>query len=235
VPIWRYLRQTVSTNNAALVAPGGTKPTSVLSLTGIDGKVEVFAHISEAVDQYLLEDNAELGRFLTGQLQFGLARAVEAQVLNGTGTGQLLGLRNTVGIQTQASLGAGLMIQTLRAGVTKLEDLGYSADLLVVNSANWQTIEATRQSGGNFDLGGPIDRAAKKAWGVPVVSTPLIPALSALALNLGAVALDTDTRGVKTDWDVATGFAVNTTRVRLEGRFGLSVFAPLGVVAITLS
>ncbi|MFS0912810.1 phage major capsid protein [Microbacterium sp. 179-I 3D2 NHS] len=233
-PTWRYMRQAGQTNNAAIVAPGATKPTSVNAIEEITGSLQVFAHLSEYVDEYLLADNTQLGNYLTGQLLIQLWQKVEEEVLNGPGTtGHLTGILNTSGIQTQAF--ATDKLTTLRTAALKLENLGYSTDAYVVNNADWAAIETARNSSGHFDLEGPIDRATQKIWGTQVVTSNRIAAGTALALDLSAVGLDTDTRGIQIKWDTSTGFDKNEVRARVEGRFGVSVFLPKAIVKATIT
>lgn len=232
-PTWRYMRQTVRTNNAAIVAPGGTKPTSVVTIDDVDGALAVFAHTSEMVDKYLLADNDTLASFLAAQLLYMLQTKIEDEVLNGAGTtGHLTGILHTSGLQTQTFTVD--QITTLRMAALKLENAGYTPDVFIVNSTDWATIETTRAALGTFDLGGPIDRAAQKAWGTQVVTSTRIAAGTALALDLDALGLDTDTRGIEVEWDAITGFGTNQVRARVEGRFGVSVFAPSGIVNIDI-
>lgn len=234
-PTYRYLRQTVRTNNAAIVAPGGTKPTSVYTVDDIDGKLEVFAHLSEPVDKYLLADASELGRFIATEMLYGLNAAVEQEVLNGAGTaGHLTGILATSGIQTQAALTDS--VTTLRAAITKLEVAGYTASVFVLNPTDWEAIETTRNTSGAFDLNGPVDRAAQKVWGVPVVLSSRIAAGTALAFDTSTVQISTDTQGIETKWSDQHGtlFGTNQLIARVEGRFGLDVLIPTGTVKITL-
>lgn len=232
-PVYKYLRQTVRTNNAAIVAAGATKPTSVVSVDPIEGRLQVFAHISEYVDEYLLKDADTLASFLTTQLLYMLREAVEEEILNGDGTtGHLTGILNTSGIQTQAY--ATDAVTTLRLAALKLENLGQVADLFIVNSADWAAIETQRVTSGSFDLGGPIDRTTQKLWGTQVVTSTRIAAGTALALDRSAAGVDTD-GSIETKWDQSSGFDKNQVRARVEGRFGLSVFQPAGIVKATLS
>lgn len=232
-PVYKYLRQTVRENNAAIVAAGATKPTSKVSVEPIEGRLQVFAHISEYVDEYLLKDADTLASFLTTQLLYMLREAVEEEILNGDGTtGHLTGILNTSGIQTQAY--ATDAVTTLRLAALKLENLGQAADLFIVNSADWAAIETQRVTSGSFDLGGPIDRATQKLWGTQVVTSTRIAAGTALALDRSAAGVDTD-GAIETKWDQSSGFDKNQVRARVEGRFGLSVFQPAGIVKATLT
>jgi HK97 family phage major capsid protein len=82
-----YLRQTTRTNNAAVVAAGALKPTSVYSVTRSENSLAVIAHLSEGIPRHWLLDNTALEQFLDNELRYGLAVAVDAKVLsdiNGT-------------------------------------------------------------------------------------------------------------------------------------------------------
>ncbi|WP_454158292.1 phage major capsid protein [Microbacterium lacticum] len=233
-PTWRYLRQTAATNNAAIVAPGDVKPTSVYTVDDVDGALQVFAHLSEYVDEYLLRDNDQLADFLARQLLYGLQQKVEQEVISGAGTaGHLLGILSTSGIQTQAF--ATDKLTTLRTAQLKLENAGYVSDVFIVNIADWAAIETYRNTSGNFDLNGPIDRAAQKIWGTQVVTSGRIPAGTAIAMDLNAAHVDTDTQGIQIKWDTSTGFDKNQVKARVEGRFGVSVTQPFGIVKATIT
>ena len=75
------MRQTVRTNNAAVVAAGALKPTSVYTVTRIENALVVIAHLSEGIPRHWLIDNASLEAFLANELEYGLRTAVEAKVL----------------------------------------------------------------------------------------------------------------------------------------------------------
>jgi hypothetical protein len=233
-PVWKYLRQTNLINNAAIVAPGEVKPTSQIGVETVDGSLQVFAHLSDDVDRFVLLDSPSLASFISGQLLWGIREKLQAEVLDGDGTsGHLLGLANTPGVQHQAP---GLdPIVTLRASVTKLEALGFSASAFLLNDEDWAEIESARTTSGSFDLGPAVDRAARKVWGVQVITTPAIARGTAFALDTSSVGIDADA-GVRVDWDASSGerFERNLLRARVEGRFGLSVYRPAGVVVIDL-
>lgn len=102
-PNFAYLKQTTRTNSAATVADGATRPTSVYGLTRVEDRLRVVAHLSEPVPKYWLDDAAELRVFIEQDLAYGLDLAVEAQLINGPGTGEnARGILQTSGIQTQA-------------------------------------------------------------------------------------------------------------------------------------
>lgn len=233
-PKYNYLRQVTRTNNAAPVADSAAKPTSVIGLEQVDAELHVVAHLSEAIPKYWLEDSAALDRFVADEMLFGLRQALEAQVFTGSGTGtNLNGLLTNSGIQVQAF--ATDLLTTTRRAITKLEAGGHEAGVFVLAPADWEKLELARtQTAGQLELGGPVDRAARKLWSVPVVLSLGVPAAKALLLDLSAVGLSTDNAGIETKWseNVSDDFAKNQLRARVEGRFEVDVYQPLGIVAI---
>lgn len=233
-PVWRYPRQTVRQNNAAIVAPGAEKPRSVVETEMVDGELRVFAHISNPVDEYVLSDSEALGRFLSAEMNYMLLDAIEDEVLNGDGTtGHLAGILNTSGVQLQAFDTDPLT--SLRMAALKAENVGRVADVFVVHPADWATIETARNTSGAFDLGSAVDRAAQKVWGTQVVTSNRLTPGEAVALDLSALGLDTDTTGIQTKWNDAVHFSTNEVLVRVEGRFGVSVFIPNGIVKVAIA
>ena len=119
------------TNNAAVVAEGAVKPTSVYSVVRVEDKLVVVAHLSEGIPRYWLLDNTALETFVDNELQYGLQTAVEAKVL--------ADVNGTSGIQTQAY--ATSVLTTLRKGLTKLETAGYTASAIVLHPTDWEGVE----------------------------------------------------------------------------------------------
>ena len=106
-----YMRQTVRTNNAAVVAEGAVKPTSVYSVNKIPNSLAVVAHLSEAIPRFWLIDQVSLDTFVSSELEYGLRLAVESKVLTDVNA--------TSGIQLQAY--ATTVLTVLRKSITKLE------------------------------------------------------------------------------------------------------------------
>jgi HK97 family phage major capsid protein len=233
---YSYFTQTTRTNNAAPVAPGGTKPTSVYTLDRVEESLTVIAHLSEAIDKYWLQDGPSLAQFVRDELLYGLMFELEDQILNGDGTGiNFTGLANTSGIQTQALVGTDLLATTRRA-LTDLETLGLSPAYFVFSAPDWEAIEmaAAAQFAANPNIN-PVTPMSRRLWGLPVVTTVSQAAETGYLIAADSVALRTDTQGVAIEWDTSIGFTVNTVRARCEGRFGLTVLRPPGVVKIALA
>ena len=227
-PEYSYLAQTTRTNNAAVVAEGAAKPTSVYSVVRVEKSLVVVAHLSEGIPRYWLLDNTALETFVDSELRYGLGVSVEAKVLSD--------VNGTSGIQTQAySTSASA---TLRKGLTNVEvgrlhgQLGGAApDGLGRRRAGaGSTVNAIEH------MSLPITWL-RRLFGVPIVSTVAQAAGVGHVLASDAVVVDTDTQGVGVQWSETSNtddFAKNLIRARCEGRFGTSVLSPLGVVTCDL-
>ncbi|MFM1724039.1 phage major capsid protein [Rhodococcus sp. PAM 2766] len=236
-PVYKIQRQTLRENNAAGVAPGALKPTSLYGLETVDIALKVIAHVSEPVDSYTLADGVNLTRFLESEMTYGLRTEVERQLITGTGAvvdgnDEFTGILNTSGIQAQAFDTD--VLTSARAAMTKLEVAGYVPSLFVLSPDDWQALELTRNTSGQLDLGhAAVDRAARRLWGTPIVVSNAVPANSALLLDTAHTLVDTDGH-VDVKWSEAVGddFARNQVRVRVEGRFNASIHHPLSIVKV---
>lgn len=237
-PYFGYLAQGPRTNNAAPVAAGGLKPTTAMSLSRKQGRLRVIAHLSEAIDRFLLEDFQSLNQFVSDELAVGVRDALINEILTGDGTGEhFTGLANLSGVLSQAfSVDA---ITSVRAGLTQQEALGNTPSAIVMNAASWAAIEVSRTTSDAFIMspaGGPVDATARKLFGVPVVVVPQMTANLAYVITEGALAIKHDGQGIRVDWGVVNdSFAKNEVIGRAEGRFDLAALRPAGVVEVALA
>jgi Phage capsid family len=103
-----------------------------------------------------------------------------------------------------------------------------------LNPSDWEKIETTRNTSGNFDLGSAVDTQARRAWGVPVAVSAATPALTAWLLATDAVNLSTDGE-IRTDWGTpGDTFQRNQLVARNEVRAQTDVLRPFGCVRGTL-
>ena len=228
-PEFAYLRESTRTNNAAVVAPGALKPTSVYSVTRIENSLQVIAHLSEGIPRHWLLDNASLTTFLDSELNYGLQTAVEAKLL--------ADINATSGIQSQVF--ATSVLASLRKAITKAEIAGLTAASYVMHPVDFEGVELALSSVNAVEHQGlPYNPAARTLYGVAITTSNAQTAGVAHLLAAGAVALDVDARGVDVQYSenaTADSFGKNLVFARCEGRYAVSVFSPLGVVKIALS
>ncbi|MCO4276719.1 phage major capsid protein [Pseudarthrobacter sp. HLT3-5] len=229
---YSFLAQVSRTDNAAVVPAGGLKPTTAMGLEKKPGKLSVIATLSEPIDKFVLEDDAALGGWVGMELTQSVAVALETQVLSGDGVGDnLTGLANTSGIQlfTSAAGNTDKLVE-MRKALTKLETVGETPSVFILNPNDWEAIATKRNTSGEFDTGNAIDAEKRTAWGVPVaISTALVPN-SYYVLGENAVAIGRD-GGIRTEWGTPGDmFQRNQVQARTEGRFGLEVTRPKAIV-----
>jgi HK97 family phage major capsid protein len=249
-----YLRETVRTHNAAPVAAGAVKPTSIYTLEEIDAPCETIAHLSEPVKRQWLSDAANLKRYLDTVLKQGEQLALEAQVVNGSGTTpELQGMLTVSG---RIYLPWDLLSDTIdmaRKGITLLElmSLPTAGMVFCVNPTTWEHIElladgyGTAYKMGQTTAGGaPIDRQKRQLWGVPVVPSVAVPEETILLFHKSAVELF-ERDAIVIDWSENTisivdgspvsDFTRNLIRFRCEGRYALCIYKPDGIVEIEVA
>lgn len=234
-PTFSQLVQRTRENNAAPVAEGEVKPTTVLGLEELPLKLEVIAHLSEPVPHYWFKDNVNLELFVQDELVRGLRDALEDQVLTGDGTSpDLHGILTTSGIQAQAFTTD--VAATVRKAITKLEVAGHEDNhLIVLRPEDWEAAETARAKGsGQLEAVATVtDRAVRSLWGVPVVVSNALPIGTGLVLDREAVTIYTD-GVVDVRWsETGDDFERNLVRARVESRYASAVTKPLGVVTVT--
>lgn len=233
-----YLRETTRTNNAAPVAVGALKPTSIFTLTRVEAKLRTVAHLSEPIPESWLSDAPSLKQFVEGELLSGLAQAVAAQFLTGNGVDpNLNGVTLASGVQTQAFVTD--MITSVAFGISKLETLGQTPGFIAMNPSDWVTIMTTRATAnGQFLLspgGAPVDSVRRQLWGVPVALEPTVTAGGAWVFGSESVMLFHDGE-ISVRWNyINDDFAKNQIRGRVEGRFQAGAVRPSGIVNVDLA
>ncbi|QOV99716.1 phage major capsid protein [Rhodococcus pyridinivorans] len=234
-PTFKALVQRERTNNAAPVAEGETKPTSVFGLEEIEVNLEVLAHLSEPTPRYWFEDNAALETFVQDELVRGLRDALEGQVLTGDGTRpNLQGVLTTSGVQVQSFTTD--VARSVRSAITKLETAGHEDNhVIVLRPEDWEAAETARAEGsGQLEaVANVTQRAQRTLWGVPVVVSNALPLGTGLVLDREAVVVYSD-NVVDVRWSetVADDFQKNLVRARVESRYAAVVSKPLGVVRV---
>ncbi|WP_299166988.1 phage major capsid protein [uncultured Arthrobacter sp.] len=231
-----YLRQIVRTNNAAPVADNALKPTSIYTVSEIEDRYRVIAHLSEAIPQRYFHDDRSLGEFLASEMALGLEWEVEAQALSGDGTGEnLTGILSTSGIQIQAY--AADLLTTTRQALTKLQVRGMTPTAWAVNPADAEKFDLLREGTGDgaFLLGGPGSGAASSLWTIPRVPSNAVPVGTAVLADWTQARLQVRqdaTLHVDTSGEL---FKQNQAIFRVEGRFGLAVKRPSAFVSVDLT
>lgn len=237
--IW-YLRQSVATQNAAPVAAGALKPTSVYTVERIEEPIRTIAHVTEALDRALLSDFDALTEFLDNQLRLGVLLAEEAQIINGSGAGvNLRGILNTVGIQTQA-VGADTRADAIFKALTKVRGAFFEPDGIVLHPNDWQDIRLSKTADGDYQTAPVTADPSETLWGKRVVTSPVISEGTGLvgAFGPGCTLWDREEARITfTEQGLNDAgnemFTRNQVRFRAEERVAFGVERPAAFCSVT--
>lgn len=216
---YSFLKQTIRTNNAAVAAIGTQKPTSVFTVASVPGKLDRVAHLSEYIDTYLLADNESLESFLTTEMANGIWAKI-----NALGVAAFTGATGTT---TQAFQGNAM--DSIYLGASKAEDLGFHPDVVLISRADFDAIALAKDTAGNYLYRTPGDSRINGL--APIISTGLA-AKQAIVLDSSKVGISVDKLGVLTKWDAITKLDYNQTRVLVETRAAIDIFAPAAIVKV---
>lgn len=243
---FEYFVQTVRTLAATAVADAATKPTSTLTVAPHTDRCRVIAHLSEPAPVRLWYDHDEFVAWLTSEMVNGVLDGLEAQIINGSGTGEnMVGLLNTPGITAVAF--ATDVVTTLRSALTALQIKGETPNGWALHPTDAQAIDLTRwgTSGGFLSEGyqtglAPGDSDAgssNNVFGPDIrrVVSPTVPQGTAILGDFDKLRvfvrqdahMDVDASGVL--------FTQNQFIARGEGRFGIGVLRPSAFCKIALS
>ncbi|WP_285632497.1 phage major capsid protein [Microbacterium arabinogalactanolyticum] len=215
---YTYVRQSVRTNNAAVVPAGSLKPTSVFTVEEVEGELDVVAHMSEYVGTYLLKDNDALESFLVSELRAGiLAKVAELAVAE---------FASVTGSQTQAFVDNAM--DSIYLAASKAAALGYNPDVVLLPRATFDAIMLAKDADGNYLYRKSEDSRINGLHPVIIEGA----ADQAIVLDSSKVGISVDKQGVETKWDSISRFEYNELRALVEGRFAIDVFAAPAIVVV---
>lgn len=231
-----YFEETTWTNNAGMVAEGGTKPESAWAVTLRTENMRKIAHNIPMTEE-VLDDVAGLEAQVRGRLVFGVQRKEEQQILSGTGVApQLTGILNRAGIQTQAR-GADPFFDAFYKAMTKIRNTAFAEPTAgVLNPTDWQNVVLTRTADGLYILGNPgASEAPMRLWGLDIRVTSEMTAGTALVGAFRPYAQLFRRGGITVTMSTehSTFFVENKVLIQAEERVLLAVYRPVAFCTIT--
>lgn len=145
----QFPQRKTRSNNAAMVAEGGTKPESTFTTEMKEYVVKKIAHFVKAGTE-TLDDVPALRSYIDAQLLEGLLEVEDGQILKGDGTGEnLLGLYTVAQAFNRAKTGDTLLDKLIRAQ-TQLRLVNRNASGYVLNPEDWEEVMLLKGTDGNF-------------------------------------------------------------------------------------
>jgi HK97 family phage major capsid protein len=215
-----------------------TKPESGITFTLASAPVVTLAHFIP-VSRQVLDDAPQLQSYVNSRLTFGLKLEEEDQLLNGSGTsGNLSGLLTSGNFVAYNRAATGdTRLDTIRKAITQAALSEYTADTVVINPADWERMELTKASDGQYIMANPMDLAAPRIWGKRVVATNSIASGTFLvgAMSMGAQIWDRMDAAVQISYEDGDNFKKNMATLLAEERLALTVYRPSAFVKGTFA
>jgi HK97 family phage major capsid protein len=247
--LFGYMRQTVRTNNAAPVARGALKPTSVFTLERVNDQARTIAHLSEPIAKQDLSDASALEQFVDQELRNGVQEALDGQILAGDGTGENFeGILSVAGTLAQAytdnsaTNGVPPLLETTRRAVALLVATSkVPATGWVFHPNDWLLIDLERL--GKVDDRDGSEAARPMLHGVPVTTHTQVPEGTGILGSFATSARIWPREDVEVTWSEAAlgsvagtpGFMSNEVVFRGEIRAGFGITRPSGFVLVDLT
>lgn len=241
----RYLREDTFTNASTALAEEGTFQEMSWDLSEQDTAIKKCGVLGRITDEMLADSDA-IASYFDARIPFAVAQLQDQHLVSGDGTSnKITGILSTSGIQTEAAGASPTQIDAFCKAKTKVGNgVGFfPADAILINPTDWQNIRLTKDSNGQYLLGGPAFgpygvgsyMASGMLWGLPVVETTAISAGTAIvgAFRLGAQLWTRQGLLVEMTNSDASDFANGRVAVRAYLRHGLSVYRPLAFCTVT--
>ena len=239
----QFTRENVFTNNAGAqyVSPARenvTKPESGITFTLANAPVVTLAHFIP-VSRQVLDDAPQLESYVNSRLTYGLKLEEEDQLLNGSGTsGNISGILTSGNFTAYNRAATGdTRLDTIRKAITQAALSEYTADTVVINPADWERMELTKASDGQYIMANPMDMAGPRIWGKRVVATNSIAAGTFLvgAMTMGAQIWDRMDAAVQISYEDGDNFKKNMATLLAEERLALTVYRPAAFIKGTFA
>jgi HK97 family phage major capsid protein len=232
-----YMKELAFTNAAAAVAEGGTKPESALSFVQATDLVRKIAHWLPVTEE-MLEDVAQIRSYIDSRLRLGVALTEEDQLLNGSGVApNLQGLLNRSGLTAAQARGTDTNADAIFKQIATIASAVFVQPTgIVINPANWQTIQLTKLTTGAYYGAGPFAAPQTPTlWGLPAVQTPTIAAGTALVGDFAGSAQFFRHGGLRGEASNSHQdfFIKNLVAIRAEERGALAVYRPSAFGTVT--
>lgn len=238
IPYIREVSPLVNEVGASAIAEAATKPEATMQWEQADAparKIGVWVPVTEEE----VSDAPTVRGYIDRRLVYMVKFREQDQILNGSGTApQILGIRNTPGIQSQSAV-AGDVAATLGRAIGKIEVVDGEADGAVMHPTDFWTAITTRfanQFDNGFGAGVPFSAPALGYWGLPTVRSRAMTLGKALvgAWALGATLFDRAAATIRTTDSHADYFIFNKLVILAEERVALAVHRPDFFVEATL-
>ena len=165
-------KTTETATGPAITAEGSAKPEANYGGSIVNGAVATMAVWVKMTEQ-MMQDNANLVSFIDDDLRYQLNKKIDAEIVTGTGSGQLKGLNQSgqyADYITPAGLASG---DTCIDLVLKVSSAMRAANIqnltLLLNPMDWVKVVGAKNANKDYLIPGILDVPGQRIWGIPVV------------------------------------------------------------------
>ena len=227
------MRENSFTNNARGQTEGQEKAQSAITFNKYNVVIETVPHWLK-VSKQLLADSPAVVSYIETRLRFGVEATVDNQLMNGNGTSpNLSGLLDTGNYTVYTPTSGDNLIQAINRAKYQLWAIGYIADTVYVNPADWGAQEIERENGSNgmYLYGAPGTISGLNPFGIRVVITPRIASGSFLVGQTAVATGVWNRSGTVIEMGYEDNdFTSNLVTVLGEVRLGLGVTVPAAML-----
>lgn len=170
-----FTKEASFTNSAAEADEGAAKAESAVTFSLVNQPVATIAHWIK-ISRQLAMDNTALAAYVDARMRYGVQRRIESQLVTGDGVAPNLAGFMKSGNYTAHGYLSGALGSTLaklvliRKIIGDLEGAGYEPSAIVLNPADWATIETELLTAtSNAVRVSYVQAGTPMLWGVPVV------------------------------------------------------------------
>lgn len=234
-----FTKEASFTNSAAEAAEGVAKAESALTWSLVNMPISTVAHWIK-ISRQLAADNQALAAYVNARMVYGVNRRVETQLGAGDGTAPnisgILDAGNfTAHGYAAANLGAVILkVVLIRKIIADLWAAGYPPTAILLNPADWATIEIDILTATSNAVRVGVNQAGQQTlFGVPVVPSVGITADNVVVGNfqMHGTIYDREAVVVELSDSDSDNFTKNLVTVRAERRLALATEVPAAVRA----
>lgn len=234
-----FTRENAFTNSAAEAAEGATKAESALTWTLVNMPISTVAHWIK-ISRQLAADNAQLAAYVNTRMRYGVNLKVETQLVAGDGVApNISGILDTGNFTAHgianAALGSTLKkLVLIRKVLADSWSAGFPADGIVLNPADWATIEIELMTtAAGQTLYSVSEGGQPRLFGVPVIQSVGMTAdnFAAGAFGQGYMVHNREGVVVEMSDSDSDNFTKNLITIRAERRLALATERPAAVRA----
>jgi HK97 family phage major capsid protein len=173
-----------------------------------------------------MDDAPALASYVDTRLRYGVEQRIDAQLLNGNGTGQnISGMTNSGNYTAFTPESGDNAIDSINRAIYEVIGADYAPTAIMMNPKDWGAIERTKIND-SYVFGSPGLAVGPVLWGLPVVVTN---AMTEGAMDVAYQVWNRQGTIVEMSESDDTNFQKNLVTVRAESRLALAVYRPASV------